>query len=256
MSEIRSYICPVCGMPMDKEQQVCSQCFHKVKLGESITNYCAKHGGIWHNYDDEKPAVCGNYKVCIATDSWNGMQSFSYRDKLFVDNDFIHNLSESIVSWFEPQESNNDLSLKGFLDECKKMLPDADIDYIEKTITKNKINIYEKNGKYRNVFDVAKEIIDYWSPLDMITADEARKRTRAKNKEYIDELRKIHQDIISACEDGKYIVTYNDFISEKAQNILKHKGYDVKSEWGQGEAYTGISWRDDENETDNWDDDE
>lgn len=248
MSEIRNYACPLCGiplcgMPMNKEQQVCSECSHKIKLGESIIDYCAKHGGIWHNYDDEKPTVCGNYKVCIATDSWNGMQSFSYRDKLFVDNDFIHNLSESIVSWFEPQESNNDLSLKGFLDECKKMLPDADIGYIEKTITKNKINIYDKNGKYRNVFDVAKEIIDYWSPLDMITADEARKRTKTKNKEYIIELRRIYNDIISACENGEYDITYDYFLSEKAISILEEKGYNIDGDYGQGQAYTRISWK-------------
>ena len=109
MSDIRNYICPVCGMPMDKEQQVCSQCFHKVKLGESITNYCAKHGGIWHNYEIEKPMVEDkSYDVCILKDNWySGTETFIWQSTKFVDSDFEHNIDECIVSWFEPLEGNN-----------------------------------------------------------------------------------------------------------------------------------------------------
>lgn len=105
MNEIRNYACPLCGMPMGKEQQVCSQCSDKIKWGESIEEYCFEHGGKWYNYEIEKPTISGiKYKICIVTDCWNGMQGFSYRNEKFVDNDFKHGLSESIVSWFKPSD--------------------------------------------------------------------------------------------------------------------------------------------------------
>lgn len=197
MSEIRNDVCPICGMPMNKEQQVCPDCSYKIKLGESIDDYCAKHGGIWHNYEIEKPMIEGvAYKICVTTYSWNCTQSQSYRIENFVNDGFKHSPSEKIVSWFEPYENEN-----------------------------------------------VKEMVDNWSSVNMITADEAKKRTKTKNKEYIDELRKIHNDIISACENGEYDITYDYFLSEKAISILEERGYNIDGDYGQGQAYTKISWK-------------
>lgn len=116
MSEIRNYICPICGMPMHKEEQVCSQCSDKIQWGESIIEYCIDHGGIWHNYEIKKPMIENKeYDICILKDNWySGAETFIWKSTKFVDGDFEHDIDECVVSWFEPTYeiySNNVLNL-------------------------------------------------------------------------------------------------------------------------------------------------
>lgn len=244
MSDIRNYICPVCGMPMSKEQQVCSQCSYKIKWGESITNYCAKHGGIWHNYEIEKPMVEGiKYKICVVIDSWNGMQNFDYRNKKYDNGNFECSLSECVISWFEPQENNSKASLINFLKEWQNTFPDTDVSHLQEMILKNNIKIFDKEGNRKPFVKIIAEINKCWNPTVLISADQANKRSNTNNTNFIEKIFKVQQDILYACDKGEYEIVYDDFLPEKAIDILKNKGYKVECDYGQGQACTKISWK-------------
>ena len=136
----------------------------------------------------------------------------------------------------------NNPYLKNFLREWQNTFPDTDVSNLQEMILKNNIKIFDEEGHYKPFAKIIAEINSYWNPMDLISANQANKRSDANNTKFIEEVFKAQQDILYACNKGEYEIIYDYFLSEKAINILENKGYNVECDYGQGQAYTKISW--------------
>lgn len=77
----------------------------------------------------------------------------------------------------------------------------------------------------------------------MISADEARKKTKEKIEENLRiEKYDIETLINDAIEKGLYSVYIDKYLKKEIQEYLKDLGYDVKSSTYMNETDTRISW--------------